>query len=100
MFLAETQGQSKQCQISQPGQMEDSPIYTAMFFSCEASTFRKNVVLPLAHGVLSTYCKQKLLERMWEEDLPLSQLRALQGVEVVCTHPFPLLLTGCTTVVW
>lgn len=100
MFLAGTQGQSKQCQISQPGQTEDSPIYTAMLFSCEASTFRENVVLPLAHGALSRCCKQKLLKRMWKEDLPLAQLQALKGIEVVCTYPFPLLLTGCTTVVW
>ena len=90
---------TKQCQMSQPGQVQNSPIYTAMFSSCEACPFREDAVLPPAHGAVSRYCKQRLLERMWKGDLPLAQLRALRGVWVVRAHPSPLLLTGHTAVV-
>lgn len=86
--------------MSQPAQVQDSPIYTAMLSSCEACPFREDAVLPPAHGAVSRYCKQRLLERMWKGDLPLTQLQTLRGVRVVGGHPSPLLLTRHIAVVW
>lgn len=90
---------TEQYQMSQPGQVQDSLIYTAMF-SCEACPFREDAVLPPAHGTVSRYFKERLLERMWKGDLPLAQLWPLRGARVVRAHPSPLLLTGHTAVVW
>ena len=44
---------TKQCWMSQPGQVQDIPVYTAMFSSCEACVFREDGVYPLLMGLLA-----------------------------------------------